>query len=168
VSDLTEFYLSSAPHIVRLQLLELSHADFSQSYYLVRNNTRGVTVTHEDASSHAYTYCPMSIKLLGSGNDLDQVLDITLGDVGDIVATEMANVLEQGSMATKPSLVYREYRSDDLTAPLYTSSTLQIEAVVLSKEGAAFRAKARSFNATRTGETYRIEKFPTLAAFFKS
>jgi hypothetical protein len=168
VSDLTEFYLASPPAVVRLQCLEVSHTNFSQTYYIVRNNSRGVTVTHEDASSHDYEYYPLTIRLLGSGNDLDQTIDITLGDVGDIIAEEIRNVMDAQGMYTKPTMIYREYRSDDLTAPIYVSGDLQIEAVVLTKEGAAFRAKARSFNATRTGETYRVDKFPTLSAFFSA
>jgi hypothetical protein len=157
------FFLGSSPTIVQLELMELTHPKFSQTFRLVRNAVNGVTVTHEGgAGPFAYTYLPMRIKPLGSQTDLDQELEITIGDLGDIIPAELDRVATGNAFFIKPSLVYRTYRSDDLTTPLFGPFTFRVDGVTFTKQGAAFKARAAQFNQTRTGDTYRIERFPML------
>ncbi len=162
MSAYSEFFLDSPPTVAQLDLLEISHPDFTQTYYVQRNVTAGVTVTHEDASSHDYEYVPMRVKPLGTQTDLDQELEITFGDLGEILPAELDAVAAANGFQTKPSVLYRVYRSDDLSAPIFGPVDLQIDGISFNREGASFRAKAAAFNVTRTGETYRIEEYPML------
>lgn len=165
MSEYSEFFLNSGSNVVELELLEISHPNFTKTYYIVRNAVAGVTVTLETAASQAFEYYPLQITPIGSGNDLDQVLRIQLGDLGGILPQELDAVSAGGGFATKPTLIYRTYRSDDLTAPLYGPITLEISALTFKREGAAFEAHAPRLNSTATGEVYNTSRFPMLRGF---
>ncbi len=103
---------------------------------------------------------------IASEDDLIQSLAITLGDVGEIIAAEIGNVWAANGMNIRPTLTYRAYRSDDVSAPIEGSErVLEIASVTTSKEGATFDARAPEMNASRTGELYTVERFPMLAGF---
>ncbi len=165
MSDYTEYFLKSKSSVVQLELLEISHPDFSKVYRLVRNAVGGVTVTLENATQAVFDYYPMRLTPVGVRDDLDHVLKIDFGDLGDVLPAELDRVQAASSFATKPTVVYRTYRSDVLTAPLFGPISLQITDVSFKKEGASFEAKAPALNVNRTGQTYTFERFPMLKGF---
>lgn len=156
------FFLSSPRSVAELELLEISHPDFSQVYYIVRNAFNGVTVTHEDSTSHAYTYYPLKITRSGATDDLDSSLNIDLGDLGEVVSAEIDAVRAGGNFLIKPTLKFRVYRSDDLTVPVYGPFVYDIAAVVLTREGTSFSATAQQLNIVTTGEYYTTTRFTML------
>lgn len=162
MSEYTEFFLSSKASIVQLELLEIAHSSFLQIYYVVRNAVNGVTVIHEDSSSVAYVYCPMQLGLTGPRDDLDQILTVNFGDLGTIFSENIESVRADNSSAELPTVIYRTYRSDDLTTPLYGPLYLEIRKVAMTAEGAKFEARAPSLNKNKTGEKYSIARFPML------
>ncbi len=163
MSELSEFFLNSKASVVRLQLLEISHPAFSQTYYLVRNATNGITVDHEDASSHEYIYMPMSITRSGPTDDLDDWLNITLGDLGEVVPTELAAVrAAPDGLKTLPVVKYREYRSDDLSAPITGPLLMEVKNFNFTVEGATFEARNPQINYSKTGERMTPARFPML------
>lgn len=165
MSDYSEFFLSSPRSVVQLQLLEISHPSFTQTYYLVRNARNGVTVTHEDASVHDYTYLPMRITQSDSRDDLDAGINVQFGDLGVILPNELDQVYLDDTYQTPPVVRYRVYRSDDLTQPLYGPLVLQIRSISQDHEGAAFEGKAPRLNLNRTGRLYTVAEFPTVRGF---
>lgn len=165
MSEYSEFFLNAGANVAELELLEISHPNFTQTYYIVRNATEGVTVTLEDATVQAFEYYPLQITPAGAGDDLDQVLQIQLGDLGAILSQELDSISAGESFGTKPTLKYRTYRSDDLSAPLYGPITLEISRLTFKKEGAAFEAHAPRLNSTATGELYTTTRFPMLRGF---
>jgi hypothetical protein len=163
MSLLSEFFLSTSPSIVQLDCLEIQHADFSQTYRLVRNAASGVSVTHEGPDGpYDYTYCPMTVTPIGTSTDLSQSLAVTLGDVGEILRAEIANITAANGMNTRPTLTFRVYRSDALTGPIFGPVVLEMSKITCSADGASFQAVAPELNASRNGETYTVEKFPML------
>jgi hypothetical protein len=150
MSDYTEFYLNSKSSIAQLECLEFTHSSFSQTYRLVRNAVHGVIVTHEDASSHAYSYMPMRLELSGPRDDLDHVLKITMGDLGEVVPFELDRVRADDTLSEMPMVVYRTYRSDNLTAPLFGPILLEVRRFNMDRTGCTFEAKAPSLNVSRT------------------
>jgi hypothetical protein len=163
MSAYSEFFLSSPPVVAQLELLEITHPSFSETHRLVRNRVGGVTVTHEGPDGpYDYTDVPMAIKALGSGTDLDQSIEVTLGDLGEIIPAELSLIAAANTTQIKPLLKYRTYRSDDLDEPLFGPVSLRVDAIALNKEGATFKARAASFNVARTGETYNLLRFPML------
>jgi hypothetical protein len=165
MSDYSEFFLNSNSHVVELELIEINHPNFTKSYYIVRNAVAGVTVTLENLSEQEFEYYPLQISPTGSGDDLDQVLKVQLGDLGDILPNELKAVYAANGFAIKPTLIYRTYRSDDLTKPLYGPLTFEVCNITFKKEGAAFEARAPRLNSVATGELYTTNRFPMLRGF---
>lgn len=169
MSAYSQYFLSSSPAIAELDCIEISHANFSTTYRLVRNATNGVSVTHEGpAGPFTYDYYPMRLLPLGSSTDLDQGVKITLGDVGELIAKEIDRVQAANNMSTRPVLKYRTYRSDDLTVPLFGPALLEVRTITSTKEGSLLEATAPYLNITRTGIIYTVKDFSPLRAFFKS
>jgi hypothetical protein len=160
-----DFFLNSDSKVVELELLEISHPDFSQVYRIVRNKISGVTVTLEDSSVETFDYYPLQIKPTASSDDLDQKLEIILGDLGSVLPMELDNVNVAGTFGIKPVCIYRTYRSDDLSAPLNGPIEFEIRNISFKKQGASFDAVAPRLNVNSTGEIYSIDRFPMLAGF---
>lgn len=163
--DYAAFFLNSTSDIVELDLLEISHPSFTQTYYIVRNDTEGVTVTLEDTTEQEFTYYPLRITPTSASDDLDQVLRIDLGDLGEIIPTELDAVAADEGFGTKPTVKYRTYRSDDLSGPMYGPITLEVVTLNFTKEGCSFEAKAPQLNTNKTGELYNLTRFPMLKGF---
>ena len=165
---LTDFLLNTKSSVAELELIEISHTDFSSSYYYVRNHTDGVTVTLEGVlGSRAFTYCPMQITEISAQGDLDFALRIQLGDLGEDLAAELDAVVTADGMSEEPQLIYRTYQSDDLTAPMVGPITLNVKKMAFNEDGVEFEAIADRANSQRTGEVYSANRFPMLRPFLK-
>jgi hypothetical protein len=162
MSAYTEFFLNSKSSIVELELLEISHSKFTQTYYIVRNHVAGVTVTHEDSTSHAYTYYPLRCSLTGPRDDLDHILRVEFGDLGEIIPAEIDSIRTNDGFNEFPVVKFRTYRSDVLTSVLYGPLLLEVRTFTFTKNGSQFEAKAPTLNVNKTGETYKIARFPML------
>lgn len=166
LSRFNDYFLNSKTNVVQVETIELTHPAFTKVYRLVRNATKGVTVTLETGGTAVFEYYPMKISAQHAREDLDQTISITFGDLGTILPLELDRVMTySGGMEIKPVVKYRIYRSDDYTAPLYGPLTLEAEAFTFDKYGATFEAKAPSINLTKTGEIYNIARFPGLVGF---
>lgn len=167
MSVYTEFFLNSKASIIQLELLEISHSNFTQTWRIVRNATAGVTVTHESGGggSFAYIYRPLEVVGNGTRDDLDFSMSVNLGDLGEIIPAEIDEISSANGFGEKPVVKYRTYKSDDLTVPLFGPLVLQIGAFSFKREGASFEAKAPSLNISKTGELYTIDRMPMLRGF---
>jgi hypothetical protein len=163
--DYAEYFLNSSSTIVQLELLEVSHPDFTQTYRVVRNALAGVTVTIETGASYFFTYYPLRITAKTSRDTLDYVIGIELGDLGEIIPTEIDSVRLGDGFGTKPTVIYRTYRSDILTEPLHGPIELEVTSFSFRREGATFEAKAPSLAVSKTGEIYDLYRFPMLRGF---
>lgn len=168
VSSTLEYFLNSRSDVVALELLEISHPSFTQVYRRVRNHRDGITVKHTPVGPDIfYAWYPMQIEEQSDRADLDSGLRISFGDLGEILPRELDAVSDADNMVVKPSIVYRVYRSDDLTEPMIGPINLEATHFSFTREGASFEASAPFVNRTRTGETYNLTRFPTLRGFLK-
>lgn len=165
MSEYTEFFLASTSNIVQLETLEISHSSFTKTYYIVRNAVSGITATLETAVDVDFVYYPLRIKGVGQRNDLDYGIKVDLGDLGEILPTEVDRIASDGAYHEKPLVTYRTYRSDDLTTPLFGPINLEVSVFNFDRDGASFEAKAPSLNSATTGELYKIDRFPMLRGF---
>jgi Domain of unknown function (DUF1833) len=165
MSRASEYFLKSSSRVVYLELLEISHPSFSTTYYVVRNSISGVSVTLETGATQVFEYYPLSIVPTGSTDDLDETLEIHLGDLGDVFPMEMDRVAASDNFKVKPTLIYRTYRSDDLTQPLEGPLRFIISSISGSSEGQSMQAGAPKLNLTSTGEIYNLDRFPMLRGF---
>lgn len=160
------YFLGSKRDVVSLELLEISHPSFSQVYRRVRNARQGVTVQLENAGGPAvFSYYPMNIVELSDQADLDTGIRIDFGDLGEVLPVELDNTYAADNMDVKPLVIYRVYRSDDLTAPLIGPLRLEVSAFSFTREGASFEASAPYVNNTRTGQIFNLSRFFTLRGF---
>ena len=174
-SALSEFFFAESQAVRQLQLLEITHPDFTSPYRLVRNAPGGIKAIHEDDNGpYLYQYVPMQIKQLGASSDLDQSIEVTFGDLGTLLPIELEQVMEANGMQTKPTVIYREYITSDiamidgepvLTDPVYGPFTLEVNSIAFNKTGCVFTAKPPQMNKGRTGEVYDVARFPMLAGF---
>lgn len=165
MTDFAEFFLKSKSSVVQLETLEISHPDFTKVYRIVRNAVQGVTVTLENNSSATFDYYPLAIENAGVRDDLDQAITINLGDLGEVLPKELDEISSNDGFGTKPTVVYRTYRSDDLTRPLFGPVLLEVTSFAFNREGSTFEAKAPSLNVNKTGERYKLDRFPMLRGF---
>lgn len=166
MSDYTEFFLNRSGAVVQLECLEVTHPSFAEPYYIVRNATMGVTVTHEDSTTHEYEYVPVQIERGNTSDDLDQSISLTIGDMGDRLARDVDAVLTGAYSDVKPQVKYRIYRHDQLTAPLLTIKTLEVANMTRDNSGlCTFTAQAERLNSVKTGVVYTVERFPMLRGF---
>lgn len=165
MSAALEYFLGARRDVVMLDLLELSHPGFTQTYRLVRNAAQGVTVTLETAAVETFDYYPMRITELGDSADLDNGIKVDFGDLGTVLPKELDAVFASDTLEIKPVVLYRTYRSDDLSAPLIGPLRLEISTFSFTRQGATFEAAAPYVNRNRTGETYNTKRFPMLRGF---
>lgn len=157
MSDLTEYFLNRTADVGRYECLSISHPSFSKVYNIVRNARLGI-----EAEGVEYEYYPLEITSLGARPNLDSGFKINMGDLGEVVPVELDLVADDDTFAVKPTVVWRMYRSDDLTQPLQGPVTLEIKDFAFKREGCSFEAKAPSLNNNRTGELYSLARFPML------
>lgn len=169
MQDLTEYmeyFLNSESSVVQLDLIEISHPNFTKVYRKVRNAQDGITVTLETSEVAAFEYAPMVVTASESRDNLDFGFDITFGDLGEILPIEMDAVFSvPGGMLIYPTFKYWTYRSDNLTKPLFGPVVLEITEFSFKGEGATFKATTPPLNVTSTGEIYSLERFPMLKGF---
>lgn len=160
------YFLNSRSSVVQLETVEISHPAFSKTYHIVRNASKGITATLETGNTAVFEYYPLKLVPQHARDDLDHSISITFGDLGEVLPLELDRVMNMaGGLQIKPTVKYRVYRSDDLTAPLYGPLKLEVEAFTFNKEGSTFEAKAPAVNLTRTGEVYSLVRFPALRGF---
>lgn len=160
-----EFFLKSKSSVVQLETLEISHPDFTKTYRIVRNAVEGARVTLEDGRLVSFDYYPLQIENAGVRDDLDQSIKINLGDLGEVLPKELDEVSSNDGFGIKPTVVYRTYRSDDLSRPLFGPVVLEVSSFAFNREGSSFEAKAPSLNINKTGELYKLDRFPMLRGF---
>lgn len=166
MSDYAEFFLGSRADIVQLELFEISHPDFSQTYRFVRNDVDGVTVDLGPTElAVPFLYYPARLEQLGARDDLESSIRIDIGDLGEIVPSEIDQVANAGGFLIKPAVRYWVYRSDILTAPIFGPIDLEASVFNLTDQGASFEAKAPALNSVKTGERYTLERFPPMRGF---
>lgn len=168
MSDYSDYFLGGTRDEIRLETIEIAHADMSQSYYIQYQDPAGFSAAIDDASPPTmatFEYFPMRIVALKSEASLEQVVRVEWGDLGDVLPTEIDAIVSAGGIATKPTLKYREFLASDLTAPIKGPITLQIHSISRNSEGASFEARPSSTNRSRTGEIQTIDRFPGLLGF---
>lgn len=163
MSRYSEFFLNSRASVVQLELIEVSHPDFTQPYRFVRNAADGVTVDLSEAEQGVFfQYYPAKVSSVGAKDDLDAAIRVELGDLGELIPEELDAVDGAGGGLTKPSVRYWVFRSDELGVPIFGPLNLEVKTFSFNSEGCSFQAEAPQLNLVRTGERYDLGRFPML------
>jgi hypothetical protein len=165
MSAYATFFLNARKDVVQLETVELSHPNWSKVYRLVRNAVQGIQVTLETGASAQYQYYPMQLIEGTTSDDLDQTLQIDLGDLGQVLPPELDNVAGGNGFMTRPLCLYRVYRSDDFSGPIYGPIRYQVISVATKKKNSTLQTQAPQLNINGTGEIYRLDRFTMLRSF---
>jgi hypothetical protein len=163
--DYVAFFLDASPEVYRIETLEIAHPSFSQSYWVQSQVPAGVELGLEGGGSQFFQYVPTEITPRSEENDLEAGYRIALGDLGLILQGELDRIAADGAWNIRPTITYRQYRSDELDAPMTGPEVFEMQGVNFNAEGATFDASARTLNLNRTGERYTVTRFPMLAGF---
>lgn len=163
--DLVSFFLNSSSQTILYDTIEISHPTFSKVYRIVRNARKGISAKIETGLTVPFDYYPIKVSRTGSNGTLDQSFTFTVGDVGTVINDEIQRCIEADTLGVKPLCIYRAYRSDDLTGPVYGPITLEISDIPMSDEGFLFQAEPWKANVNSTGEIYTLARFPGLRGF---
>jgi hypothetical protein len=86
--------------------------------------------------------------------------------MGTQLAADIDAVLAGAFYDIKPTVKYRLYRHDDLSAPIYTLKTLEVSNMSRDNSGSTtFVAMAQQLNNTKTGQIYSFVDYPALRGF---
>lgn len=166
MSDLSEYFLNANVSARPLDLIEITHPNFSKPYRMVRNDENGVIVDlSNEELGVAFDFYPLAITPPAARDDTEASVRVSLGDVGETIATEIDNLVAVCGFLTKPQMRYWLFRSDVLNMPLVGPVTLEIGSIEFDKDGAGFEAMAPQLNVRRTGERYDLTRFPMLRGF---
>lgn len=161
MTTLSEFFLNRRGRVRSYECLKLSHPNFTQDYYIVRNKVGGVTITI-DGTPQNFVYYPLRLTEQDDRANLDYGMQVDLGDVGKIVPGEIAAIDAADGWDTCPTVTYWVFRSDDLSAPILGPISLEVTSFPVGRQGASFIARAPSMNVNRTGELYLSSRFSML------
>jgi hypothetical protein len=159
------FFLNGPSSVVHLETVQISHPAFSKTYWIVRNAMNGMLLTLEDGTQQFFDYYPLGLSAQGASDDLDQTLTITLGDLGTMIPQEIDRCVQANMMSTRPLVVYRVYRSDNVSAPIDGPFYYQIKPIASKKKTSTITAGAPSLNLNQTGEAYRMDRFTSMRGF---
>ena len=134
-TDYVSFFLNASSDVAELETLEISHPSFTKTYYIVRNATNGLTATIETSAVIDFQFYPLEITPSKSSNDLDQSITVNIGDVGQVLPTELDAVATADTFKIKPTVKYRLFRSDDLSGPMLGPIILQVESFSFARQG---------------------------------
>lgn len=160
-----EFFFTSRRNVQEFETVEISHPSFSAVRRVVRNAPNGLAVTLENGEPAYFEYYPLEIRQLAERGDLDYGLGIDVGDLGEMIPDEIDRVIDADALGVSPVVIYRTYRSDDLTAPMFGPVHLEVAEIPRTREGATLEAMAPSLNLAKTGEIYDLDRFPMLRGF---
>ena len=165
--DEYEKFVNSMPEGQReYRTLELAHSDFSSTLRFVQDFenidlTLESTAPRDPSTSVTFTALSMQVNEPGENGQIEQVLGVSLGAVGNEVNEQLDQITESGALEPV-ELIYRKYYSGDLSEPVLF---LYLSVADISFKGYAdvsFTGEDVDFAIKRAGELYTVERFPGL------
>lgn len=167
VDDIKDFHLDSVSSVVLLETLEISHSLWPVPIRIVTNHPDGISVTLENSQQAIFEFIPLMIQRGNTSDDLDQTLNITVGDLGEIVPP-LIQKIRDASSDEKPQVIYRSFAFDAASMVLTKQTPIEIiRGLSVAKmnqdyQATTFEAATSGKNSVKTGRTYNFEDYPDL------
>jgi len=159
-------FVSSMPEAQReFRTIELFHPDFGLLRFV--RDFKDISLTLEStaprnpSTSVTFTAISMSINEPGENGEIEQIISVSLGAVGNEINSKLEQITGSGSL-TPIELIYRKYYSGDLTEPVLVLNMSVADVSFKGYEAVTFTGEDSNFAIKRAGELYLIERFPTL------
>ncbi|MDO5770048.1 MAG: DUF1833 family protein, partial [Psychrobacter sp.] len=111
IDDIKDFHLDSAPSVALLETIEATHSTWPEPMRIVTNHENGFHARNELGQFIHYQFAPLIVNKGSVSDDLDQSLNITLGDLGEILPPLIKKIREAES-DEMPTITYRAYAYD--------------------------------------------------------
>jgi len=169
IDDIKDLHLDSAPSIAALETIEVSHSLWPTPIRIVTNHADGIDAMLETGDVVHFEFAPLLINKGKTSDDLDQSLNITLGDLGEVVPPLIKQIRSSDS-DEHPQVIYRQYAYDVATMsfakdkPIDIIKGLFVEQMSRDHQATTFDAKTPDKNTVATGRPYTPDKYPDLKA----
>ena len=167
INDIKDLHLDSSPSIAALETLEISHSLWPKPIRIVTNHADGIDAMLETGEVVNFEFAPLLINKGTTSDDLDQNLNITLGDLGEIVPPLIKQIRASDS-DEYPQVIYRQYAYDVASMsfakdkPIDIIKGLFVEQMSRDHQATTFEAKTPDKNTVATGRSYTPEDYPDL------
>ncbi len=162
ILDDYKIFLNSQPEEERVfETVEIRHIDLSQTFRFV-NDPVSLTAKDEDGIYQDYEAVNFATDDTKISDDLDQLANFSLPDIGNILDDEMGRI-DIGSQI-KPTITYRVYLSTNLDEIADGPFIFDLENISQTKGIFGIRSGIPRLNTKETGETYNFTDFPMLRA----
>lgn len=167
INDIKDFHLDSSPSVALLETLEINHGTWSKPIRIVTNHADGLTARNELGQYIVYQFAPVLINKGTTSDNLDQKLQITLGDLGEIIPP-LIELIRQANSDEAPQVIYRAYAFDvgsmslAKETPINIIKGLMISTMSRDYQATTFEAKTEDKNTVKTGRIYNMNDYPDL------
>lgn len=159
MSDLANFLLGGEVSECRVDLITLTHPNFSQDYILQNAIVSGDNFTVPNHGQIDVDYFPFRVRELTANNVLTRGIDIEIGDISEIITREIKNLDMFDGYLEQPSVTWHQYRSGDLTKPLFSTEAFSLIRTSRQRRSTSIEARSGEINASRSGERYLLTRF---------
>lgn len=165
INDIKDFHLDSSPSIALLETLEINHSTWQKPIRIVTNHADGLTARNEYGQYIVYQFAPLLINKGSTSDNLDQKLQITLGDLGEIIPPLIESI-RQADSDEAPQVIYRAYAFDvgsmslAKETPINIIKGLAISTMSRDYQATTFEAKTEDKNTVKTGRIYNMNDYP--------
>lgn len=165
--DLREIYANAPVTKDTFEVISISAPWFESTYYLQNMITDTIEVLLEDGETYVEAvYAPMSIGQASSNDDMSYTRDITIEQVNDVIATEIANrdpsLRQKITIESRGYVMYRDGTVSSLKTPVVSTEVVK---VTRNASGATITTSAKPVNRTTTGEIATTKRVPMLLGF---
>lgn len=168
MSAISEYFFNSRSDVSQLEMIEVTHPNFTKTYRICRNAPYYEPVTVDlspDERGVTFDWYPLGVEHKGAQADLDYAIQFNLGDLGEEIPDQLDAVTAANGFKIKPQLRYWAFRSDMLDQPMIGPIRLEIPSITLTEEGSSFEARAQTLNQIKTGIRYTLVDYPPLRGF---
>jgi len=165
INDIKDIHLDCSPSIVPLETLEISHSTWPEPIRIVTNHGDGTEALLETGETAFFEFAPLMLDFGTTSDDLDQSINVTLGDLGEIVPPLIKKIRESESDEL-PEVIYRRYAFDASSMTfakaesINTTKGLYVERMNRDHQASTFEAKTPGKNSVVCGRTLNLRDYP--------
>jgi hypothetical protein len=167
INDIKDYHLDSAPSVALLETIEATHSAWPESLRIVTNHADGFYARNELGQFTHYQFAPLLVNKGSVSDDLDQSLNITLGDLGEVLSPLIKQIRDVES-DEMPKVTYRAYAYDVASmslvkeTPIDMIKNLPVQTMSRDHQATTFEARTSSKNAVVTGRTFNPNDYQDL------
>lgn len=148
-----------------IECVEISHSKWSSVQRFVTNSNLNLVLKHEDSQSFEYVFAPLNISKTAESGNLDQGLNIKIGDVGELIPDLIDLILDDEDIEL-PKVNYRAYFIGQYDSPVVVARALDLESITRDWKGSECEVVAPGLNDNGNGEVYSASTDPSLISFY--